>query len=320
MSKRSALDANTELMLASGLALVVAAVYATPALGAEPPATSSEAPPAAPASTGEAPTTSSAAPSAAPASTGEAPTTGSAAPSAAPAEPEPAPYGAWQGRGHAPPSSAVPPSAPLPKVGAPEYSRRPVELIPTLSVALPSCRAGTQSDDRCEGVSTGGTLAFTALWRVTPYFAWGGGFELAGFSYDPPRSFGRTHTSAGAVSMGLTGRVYFNDEGALDPYVQLGIGVGALGTTFNDKQQNGDPFEETGAGPAAQVGGGIDFYLGRSVRIGPTLMYTRVFVDKIRRCRGGGSECVDVNKDDDGHLDAFLTAGASITVMLGEEL
>lgn len=193
-----------------------------------------------------------------------------------------------------------------------------MELIPALSVALPGCRAGTTSDDTCEGVSTGGTLAFTALWRVTPYFAWGGGFDIAGFRYEPPQQLGRKNASAGAVWMGLDGRVYFNDEGSLDPYIQLGIGVGALGTTF--QEQNGDSYDETGAGPAARVGGGIDFYLGRSLRLGPSLLYTRVFVDKIRRCRGGGGDCVDLSKDANGHLDGFFSLGASLTIMLGEEL
>jgi hypothetical protein len=113
--------------------------------------------------------------------------------------------------------------------------------------------------------------------------------------------------------------VYFNDDGSLDPYVQLGIGVGALGTTAADP--SGTTWEETGAGPAGQLGGGIDFHLSRSIKLGPAVAYTRVFVDKIRRCRASGDgDCVDVSKDANGHLDSYFSLTARLTILLGGEL
>jgi len=194
-----------------------------------------------------------------------------------------------------------------------------VELVPSLGVTLPRCRPGSQSDDRCEGVGVGGLVGFSVFWRVTPYFAWGGGFEIAGFSYDPPAQVPLDNARSGAVWLGLKGRVYFNDEGTLDPYVQLGLGLGALGTTGDEP--SGETYEETGAGGAVQLGGGLDFHLTRSLRLGPRVLYTRVFVDKIRRCRASGDgECVDLSKDDRGYLDGFITLGVGLTVMLGEEL
>jgi hypothetical protein len=203
-------------------------------------------------------------------------------------------------------------------VGEPIYARRTVELIPTLGAALAGCRAGSQSDDRCDGVGAGITLGFTGLWRVTPYFAWGGGFEVSGFAYEPPAELQLEGVGAGAVWLGLIGRVYFLDEGSVDPYLQLGIGVGALGTTSKDPV--GVTWEETGAGPAANIGGGVDFFLGRSVRLGPSLSYARVFVDKIRRCRASGDgACVDVSKDEHGHLNSYLALTARLTFMLGGE-
>jgi hypothetical protein len=252
-------------------------------------------------------------------STPAATATAKASASPSPSASAPPAYEAWQGAGYGAPNVPPPSEPPPPVVGEPEYSRRPVELVPRLGVAFPNCKAGTQSDDRCQGVGTGGFGAFSAFWRVTPHFAWGGGFEVAGFTYNPPQQLNLSNGRAGAVFLGLAGRIYFNDEGTLDPFIQLGTGVGALGTTFD--VANGDTYEETGAGPAVQVGGGLDFYLSRSLRIGPTLLYTRVFVDKIRRCRTGSSgECVDLSKDADGHLNAYLTLGASLTIMLGEEL
>jgi hypothetical protein len=264
---------------------------------------------------------------AAPPAEGELPPAESAAPESpapessaapAPAQSGALPYGAWQGKGYAAPGAPPPAAPPPPPVGEPEYARRPVELIPRLGLAFPNCKAGTQSDDRCEGVGTGGFGGFSTFWRVTPHFALGGGFEVAGFRYKAPAQLNLRNTRAGAVWLGLAGRVYFNDEGALDPFVQLGIGVGALGTTFD--VQNGDTYEETGAGPAVQVGGGLDFYLSRTLRLGPTLLYTRVFVDKIRRCPTGSGQCVDLSKDEAGHLNAYISIGASLTIMLGEEL
>lgn len=232
--------------------------------------------------------------------------------------PEPPPYSAWQGTAHAPPAGAAPASAPAPAVGTPIYARRTVELIPSLGVALANCRAGSESDDRCEGVGAGGIGGFTGLWRVTPHFAWGGGFEIASFRYHPPKELQLSEAGAAAVWLGLIGRVYFNDEGSLDPYVQLAMGVGALGTSAKD--QAGVTWEETGAGPAAQIGGGLDFHLSRTLKLGPALTYTRVFVDKIRRCQASGDgNCVDVPKDEDGHLNSHLALTARLTIMLGGE-
>jgi hypothetical protein len=194
-----------------------------------------------------------------------------------------------------------------------------VELIPTLGIAFANCRAGSDNDDRCMGVKAGGTFGFGALWRVTPHFAWGGSFAVAGFRYEPPDRLNRDTGRAGAVWLGLLGRVYFAEEGSLDPYVQLGLGGGALGTTFDDL--NDVTYEETGAGPAVQIGGGLDFFLSRALKLGPSLTYTHVFVDKIRRCEAGGEgACGDIEKDAQGHLAGFLTVGAGLTIMLGEDL
>ena len=46
----------------------------------------------------------------------------------------------------------------------------------------------------------------------------------------------------------------------------------------------------------------------------------RVFVDKIRRCQASGDgNCVDVPKDEDGHLNSHLALTARLTIMLGGE-
>jgi hypothetical protein len=168
-------------------------------------------------------------------------------------------------------------------------------------------------------VRGGGGFGFAALWRVTPYLAWGGGFDIAGFRYDPPERLGLRRTGAAAGQLRLIGRVYFLAEGSFDPYVEIGIGGAALGTSARDA--NGDQIQETGAGPALSFGGGLDFFLSRRLRLGPELTVTQVFVDKIRRCRGDDSgSCEDLPKDDHGHLDRYATLGVRLTIMIGNEL
>jgi hypothetical protein len=214
------------------------------------------------------------------------------------------------------PPPGMPPPAPPP--AAQELSRRPVELVPEAGLVFPVCASGSESSDRCEGVEGGAIFGFSAFWRVTPRLAWGGGLTIAGFGYDPPERLGYQKTQGGAAWIGLLGRVYLFDEGSLDPYFQLGLGGAALGTTASIP--GGDSYEQTGAGPAIQLGVGFDFILSRAIKFGPSLTYTHVFVDKIRRCRTGTSgECSDFAKGTDGHLNALLGLTARLTIMVGDE-
>ena len=141
-------------------------------------------------------------------------------------------------------------------------------------------------------------------------------------AYEPPAALDRHQAGAAAYFLGLVARLYLLEEGSMDPYVQLGVGGAALATAFEEgsgvDQQR---YEETGAGPALQLSLGLDFYLGPHLKLGPALSYTQVFVDKIRRCqRGGAGNCLDLPKGEHGYLDAYATAVARLTFLLGEEL
>jgi hypothetical protein len=208
---------------------------------------------------------------------------------------------------------------PPPATQSAEYGRRPVELSPTLALAFPHCEAGDINDDRCRGVYGGVGLGFSALWRVSPFFAWGAGIELVAFGYDPPGRLALRDSSAGAVWLALLALVYFVVDGSLDPYAEFGLGGVFLCTTEMELDDN--TYEHIGAGASVRLGGGFDFYLSRALRLGPTISVTRVFVDKITRCRAGGNTgCVDVSKDDQGHLGTFLLLGARLTINLGDEM
>lgn len=164
----------------------------------------------------------------------------------------------------------------------------------------------------------GGGGGFAAFWRINPYFAWGGGFDIDGYRYEPPARLGLDNPSAAGIFLGFMGRAYFLDHGALDPYVELGLGGAVMGTSHDE---NSVRYNETGAGPAVRLGGGIDFYLGRRIRLGPAISYTRVFVDKIRRCPpNNNNDCVDLPKSTEGRLNASLHVYARLTIMLGDEL
>ena len=239
-----------------------------------------------------------------------------APPPATPATPAPPRPGAPP-----PPAAAQPPPPappPLPPPTLDPHARRPVELVPGLGVALPVCQAGSQTSDRCAGVKMGVGVGFSAFWRVTPYFAWGGGLDFDGYRYEPPARLNLTKPSAAGIFLGFLGRAYFLDHGALDPYVEVGLGGGVMGTSHDEA---GERYNETGAGPALRVGGGIDFFLGSRIRLGPSLSYTHVFIDKIRRCpSSANNDCVDLSKTTDGRLNASLRVYARLTIMLGDEL
>jgi opacity protein-like surface antigen len=233
---------------------------------------------------------------------------------AAPASESPLP----QANAGSPPRTPVVVTTPAPaRIASSGPVRRSVELVPELSLTRAHCAAGDTSSDRCSGVKAGAELGFQAFWRVTPYLAWGGGFELAGFRNSPPAHTGITDAGAGAAFLGLLGRAYFLDRSSIDPYVQLGLGGAVVVTTG---RRDNVHFDETGAGPALQLGGGVDFFVSSRVKLGPSLAYTHVFIHRLRDCSGDGSDaCMDVSKSD-GHLDAFVMLGVRLSVLLGGDM
>ncbi len=239
---------------------------------------------------------------------------------AEPPPPEPAPAAPSRAPPPAPAPIVAPPPIPIPS----GPTRSSVELVPELALAWAHCQDGERSSARCSGVRGGAELGFSAFWRVTPYLAWGGGFQLAVFRHEPPRGSGVSDAEALAFFLGLMGRAYLLDRGAFDPYVQLGIGGGFLGTAGRGAPgilDDSERYEETGAGPAVQAGIGADFFLSSRLKLGPSFTYTQVFVDKIRRCRKGeAGDCEDVSKSEFGHMNSLLTLGVRLSILLGGDL
>ncbi len=149
---------------------------------------------------------------------------------------------------------------PPPLTRAPEHLRRPVELVPKLSVRLPLCGPADTTSPCALGPVTGGELS--ALYRPTAYFAFGGS---AWYGRALGRA-GRNAVSGDALGLALAGRVYLLEEGAIDPYLEALAGVSSERVTRSD----GALARETTASVASygRAGGGIDWFAGAGVKLG----------------------------------------------------
>ncbi len=220
----------------------------------------------------------------------------------------------------------TPGAAPRPAVGSIEGglepARRAAEIVPGLGFGTPFCSEGRVASDRCEGLGTGVRIGVAAFWRVTPHLAWGGGLEFMGFGVEPPKGLELDRGAGGSIFLGLLGRYYFLDSGALDPFVSLGLGGAALGTSLAERGPTGETarYEETAAGPAIRLGAGLDFFLSPSLRLGPHAAYAKLFTDRIRRCSADRQDdCIDRSTRDYGYLDSYLELTVALTVQLGTE-
>lgn len=216
---------------------------------------------------------------------------------------------------HAPPPPIILSRPPAPELPAPEYARRPFELTSELLLGFPSCTEGSSDNQRCDGLSAGPGLGVSALWRPSPYFAFGGTFSASGFVWRPEPSSGLAEASAGGQFFGLLGRVYFYDHGRVEPYLELGLGSGSLGTSAREA---GAQYRERASGVALYTGGGLEFYLSRHVRLGPAFDWTRFRVQRLERC--GEARCIDLNETNSRHGTGFSSVSVRLSVLLGPEL
>ena len=232
--------------------------------------------------------------------------------------PEAAPYSAWQDSApHAPPPAIVLRTPPPPELAPPEYARRPVELTSEFLLGYPNCSDGSTNDARCAGLGPGAGFGASALWRVSPYFAFGGTLDVLGFAFNPPDRTRLRSGSAGGLFYGVLGRVYFADHGLVDPYLELGLGGGADRTSA---RETGDvKYSETAVGAAVRIGGAVEFYLSRHLRVGPAFDWTRFRVSHVTRC-DPAEACVDLDGSENGHGVGFTTLSARLTISLGPEL
>jgi hypothetical protein len=213
---------------------------------------------------------------------------------------------------HAPPPPIVLGAPPAPELPPPEYARRPFELTAEVLLGLPSCVAGSSDNQRSDSIAAGPGFGATALWRPSPYFALGGTVSALSFGFRPTQTTTLTQGSADGYFWGLLGRVYFFDHGLVEPYLELGMGSGGVGTRA---QESDARYQENSAGLAFRVGGALEFYLGRHLRLGPAFDWTRFDVKQLRRC--GQARCVDLDQASYGHGIGFSSVSVRLSVLLG---
>ena len=161
-------------------------------------------------------------------------------------------------------------------------------------------------------MTAGPGFGLTALWRPSPYFALGGTFTWLNFAFRPTQGSGFEHGTANGHFWGLLGRVYFFDHGPVEPYLELGMGSAAVGTSAREQ---GDEYRESSAGLAFRVGGAIEFSLSRHVRLGPAYDWTRFNAEAVRRC--GQARCFDLDDASYGRATGFSSVSLRLSVQLG---
>jgi hypothetical protein len=201
-------------------------------------------------------------------------------------------------------------AGPPPRPRAPEHGRRPIELVSELGVSLPTCRGDfLAAPCTALGPAVGATLL--ALHRPGPFFAFGAGASYSRSSGSAQGSLlEREHFAAGAW-----GRVYFHEEDAFDPYLELELGYGSLKTTFVDA--SGLRREDAAFGPSARVGGGLDFFVLPSLRLGTSFGFSHLLIDRGADCHATGCAAEEASG---GDFSGALGFGLRATVLFGNEL
>lgn len=221
------------------------------------------------------------------------------------------PYEPWHGRGFPPPPPTAATDLPPPLARPRQLPRRPLELTAAVGTFLPSCGSGSVDDRACLTVTPGSGLDLALLYRARPFFAVGVEAALSGFGgrgQGPLSSAG-----GGARFLGVTGRVYFADEGAWDPYVALTLGVGSLRL---EGTSEAEPSVSTN-GFGGRVAGGVDYVFGSRLRLGPTVSFSRWVAWSEQQCHasicGAGPAIY-------GRIVGFATLGLRVTASFGDVL
>ena len=103
----------------------------------------------------------------------------------------------------------------------------------------------------------------------------------------------------------------------MEPYFELGLGGGANRTSA--RESDAASYTETAAGGALRVGGAVEFYLARQVRLGPAFAWTHFRVGRLQRCNAA-SACENVDQTSNGHGLGFTAFSARLTILVGPGL
>jgi hypothetical protein len=203
------------------------------------------------------------------------------------------------------------PRAPGPARESDEYARKSWELFPEAGFGTPICRGDSLGPGRCGDSGSGTVLGGGALYRISPYVALGATAAFANFQFDRVAPSAYSHASF----LGFTVRGYFSDRGAIDPYVETGIGRGTSTMGYAD---GGVEIRSESSGPSAMAGAGIDFWVMPYLKLGPALSYRWTWLTDVRTC--AGSTCETARVADWGAIGSYATLSFAATLAFGHEM
>lgn len=114
------------------------------------------------------------------------------------------------------------------------------------------------------------------------------------------------------------GRWYWFDKGIVDPYLQLGLGVGGISGTVSNMT---DSYTYAATGVVPHLALGVDFHVHRAVRIGPQFLTALQLGNRVCETIGDEEMCRDPEKNAKGEREGNLLAWRFMlvgTIMLGE--
>jgi hypothetical protein len=201
------------------------------------------------------------------------------------------------------PPPAPPPFPPDPAPEADEHARRTWELVPEAGVGAPFCRGGGAIG--CVGA--GPSFAAAALYRFTPYLAFG--LDAAFANFRDATGVAGGHSRANWV--GLVVRGYFAERGAVDPYVEVGFGRGAV-------DSGGGDVRISGSAPSTMARAGVDLWVLPYLRLGPALSYRWTWLSSLDVCQAG--TCGTASAGDLGAVGSYASLGLVVTLAMGHEM
>jgi hypothetical protein len=177
-------------------------------------------------------------------------------------------------------------------------------------MALPLCGSGADAD-RCGALGPAFGPELAALYRPSPYFAFGATF---GYARGAGSLTGKSIT-ASRLELSVAARVYLLEQGALDPYLESSVGWVSERATLAEPSGSAD--EDSAWGPTGRAGGGIDWFVAPYAKLGLFGGYSLPIFAHGERCRAGicaaGGAPASLPT-------ATVTLGLGVSVLFGEAL
>lgn len=228
----------------------------------------------------------------------------SAVAAAQPPPPPPPAYAPGQ-PAYGPPPTYAPPSSAPPAAEAPEDARRPWEIAIGLGFGNAVCD-NKQPNSDCP-VDGGGAFSLGGAYRFHPH--WAVGLELGVWAFKVRDSWQgqlqdkATDVKFSAVYLSPIARWYWFDSGSIDPYLQAGVGIGAVTATATNATAE---YQYSARGLAYSLGIGAEWKLSRLFRLGPQfLAYLHVSSSICEKPNGGPETCRSPGTNDQGDREGL---------------